>query len=342
MSSSSPRAALPTPTKAVPVSVPTPAKVVQAPLNLWESFMCGGLAGCGAVTISNIPETMKTRLQLQGELQRHDPTAPRVYKNVFDVFAKTWKNEGIRGLQRGLGPAYGYQILLNGSRLGFYEPIRRGLNKTIGRDPNEGFAPTALTAGAVTGCIGAGLGSPLFLVKARIQAYSPALPVGAQHYYKNSFDALRTILRSDGVLGLWRGVNTAFLRTAMGSSVQLPSYNMGKYYLTTKMGMKDDSFWTFLLASSLSGVCVCLAMQPADTALTRMYNQNTIKDPISGKVRGALYSSPFDCLWKTFKAEGIAGWYKGTTAHFLRITPHTICTLVFNELIMAEYKKLRG
>lgn len=63
----------------------------------------------------------------------------------------------------------------------------------------------------------AGLGSPLFLVKARIQAYSPAFPVGAQHYYKNSLDALTTIMKSDGVLGLWRGVNAAFLRTAMVS-----------------------------------------------------------------------------------------------------------------------------
>ncbi|WWD07259.1 hypothetical protein V865_005356 [Kwoniella europaea PYCC6329] len=341
MSSSSPQAALATPTKPAPVTVPTPTKPVQAPLTLAESFLCGGLAGCGAVTISNIPETMKTRLQLQGELQRHNPGAPRVYNNVFDVFVKTWRNEGIRGLQRGLVPAYGYQILLNGSRLGFYEPVRRTFNRAIGRKPTEGVVTTAIAAGAVTGCIGAALGSPLFLVKARIQAYSPALPVGAQHYYKGSYDALSTIVKSDGILGLWRGVNTAILRTAMGSSVQLPSYNLGKHYLT-KWGMKDDSFWTFFLASSLSGVCVCIMMQPADTALTRMYNQNTIKDPITGKVRGALYQSPIDCLWKTFKAEGIAGWYKGTTAHFLRITPHTICTLVFNELIMAQYKKLRN
>jgi hypothetical protein len=61
---------------------------------------------------------MKTRLQLQGELVKADANAPRVYNNVMDVFRKTWKNEGIRGLQRGLLPAYGYQILLNGSRLG--------------------------------------------------------------------------------------------------------------------------------------------------------------------------------------------------------------------------------
>ena len=40
--------------------------------------------------------------------------------------------------------------------------------------------------------------------------------------------------------------------------------------------------------------------------------ENTTKDPVTGKVRGMLYNGPIDCLWKTFKAEGIAGWYKGT------------------------------
>lgn len=47
---------------------------------------------------------MKTRLQLQGELMKTSD-AQKVYKNVFDVFRKTWANEGLRGLQRGLGPA---------------------------------------------------------------------------------------------------------------------------------------------------------------------------------------------------------------------------------------------
>jgi hypothetical protein len=53
---------------------------------------------------ANIPEVMKTRLQLQGELMKTSD-APKVYANVFDVFKKTWRNEGIRGLQRGLVPA---------------------------------------------------------------------------------------------------------------------------------------------------------------------------------------------------------------------------------------------
>lgn len=98
---------------------------------------------------------MKTRLQLQGELAK-DPNFHKVYKNVGDVFKKTWKNEGIRGLQRGLIPAYGYQVLLNGSRLGFYEPVRHTLNKAAGYDPEKPVFWTSITAGAVTGCIGGG------------------------------------------------------------------------------------------------------------------------------------------------------------------------------------------
>jgi hypothetical protein len=54
--------------------------------------------------LANVPEVMKTRLQLQGELMKTSD-APKVYANVFDVFKKTWRNEGIRGLQRGLVPA---------------------------------------------------------------------------------------------------------------------------------------------------------------------------------------------------------------------------------------------
>lgn len=36
----------------------------------------------------------------------------------------------------------------------------------------------------------------------------------------------------------------------------------------------------------------------------------TITGP-DGRTRGALYSNPFDCLWKTLRTEGFLGWYKG-------------------------------
>ena len=43
----------------------------------------------------------KTRLQLDAELNRGN----KVYSGPADVFRRTWKNEGIRGIQRGLAPA---------------------------------------------------------------------------------------------------------------------------------------------------------------------------------------------------------------------------------------------
>ncbi|KJA28352.1 hypothetical protein HYPSUDRAFT_33716 [Hypholoma sublateritium FD-334 SS-4] len=314
----------------------SPAK--GGPITTLEGFVCGGIAACIAVTVSNPAEVAKTRLQLQGELTKGG--GKKVYSNVFDVFAKTWKHEGLRGLQRGLAPAYAYQILLNGSRLGFYEPFRRNINSFIGFSPDEQITFTSVLAGASSGAVGASLGNPLFLIKARMQAYSPALPVGAQHNYKNAFHALATIFRAEGPRGLVRGIDAAILRTSMGSSVQLPSYNFTKAQLVKYDILPANSTWTFLASSTISGACVCLAMQPADTALTRMYNQPTVLGP-DGKLRGALYKNPIDCLWKTFKIEGVRGWYKGSTAHFMRIAPHTIITLTANDIIINLYKAAR-
>ncbi|PAV22061.1 oxaloacetate carrier [Pyrrhoderma noxium] len=308
------------------------------PLSTAEGFICGGLAACTAVTFSNPAEVAKTRLQLQGELAKGG--GKRVYNSAVDVLAKTWRNEGIKGLQRGLAPAYVYQILLNGSRLGFYEPFRRTFNRIIGRSTSEQIAATSVAAGAASGIVGACLGNPLFLIKARMQAYSPALPVGTQHYYKSSIDALRTIYKAENFRGLIRGMDAAMLRTACGSAVQLPTYNWTKNHLIQSGITSADSIWTFLASSAVSGACVCLAMQPADTALTRVYNQPTQRLP-NGRLVGTLYKNPFDCLWKTLKAEGPFGWYKGSTAHFLRIAPHTIITLTANDLIINLYKRIR-
>ncbi|KAK7056660.1 Mitochondrial oxaloacetate carrier protein [Paramarasmius palmivorus] len=87
----------------------------KPPLSTPEAFLLGGIAACGAVTVSNPAEVAKTRLQLQGELAKDGGT--RVYRNTFDVLAKTARNEGIGGIQRGLAPA-DLQILVNGARLG--------------------------------------------------------------------------------------------------------------------------------------------------------------------------------------------------------------------------------
>lgn len=68
------------------------------------AFIAGGVAACGAVTVTHSFETIKIRLQLQGELQSKK-NAPRLYKGVVHGVTTVFKNEGMGGLLRGLSCA---------------------------------------------------------------------------------------------------------------------------------------------------------------------------------------------------------------------------------------------
>ena len=92
---------------------------------LLKGFTAGAVAACGAVTLTNPAEVVKVRLQLQGELQQKVAKNAnfalgrgkgKLYGSAVSTFMSILKNEGIRGIQRGLGAAYCYQIILNGFR----------------------------------------------------------------------------------------------------------------------------------------------------------------------------------------------------------------------------------
>ena len=104
-----------------------------------------------------------------------------------------------------------------------------------------------------------------------------------------------------------------------------------------------------------------------------MYNQPRTIGP-DGKSRGVFYRNPIDCLWKTLKAEGVRGWYKGPIippctadlmltpdstsrlncslptdcspyvssrkyhAHTVDLSSHSIVTLTANNIIIGLYQ----
>ena len=65
-------------------------------------FLAGGIATTGACFFTNPLEVVKTRMQLQGELQRRGQTKIQ-FRNPFQAFILISKSEGIRGIQKGLG-----------------------------------------------------------------------------------------------------------------------------------------------------------------------------------------------------------------------------------------------
>ncbi|KAF7865214.1 hypothetical protein EAF04_006191 [Stromatinia cepivora] len=282
------------------------------------AFVAGGIAACGAVTATHPFETVKIRMQLQGELQEKG-LQPRLYKGPFHGVATIVRNEGLGGIYRGIGAAYIYQMILNGCRLGFYEPIRGTLAGALFDDSKTQSLGINIFSGATSGILGAAAGSPFFLVKTRLQSFSPQAPVGTQHGYKNAMDGMRKIYQTEGVNGLYRGVGAAMVRTGFGSSVQLPTYFFAKRRLVKHLGMEEGPA-LHLASSTASGFVVCCVMHPPDTIMSRMYNQT-----------GNLYSGIFDCLAKTVKTEGVLAIYKGFLPHLARILPHTILTLSLAE-----------
>jgi solute carrier family 25, member 34/35 len=199
-------------------------------------------------------------MQLQGELQLKG-NQPLHYRGPIHGVGVIVKHEGIRGIYRGIGCAYIYQILLNGCRLGFYDPMRTTLSSLIYNNASVQSLPINMFCGAASGIIGAAAGSPFFLIKTRLQSFSTSLPVGTQHQYRNALDGLRQIYGSEGIRGLYRGCSAAMIRTGFGSSVQLPTYFFAKRRLVRHAGLEEGPA-LHLLSSAISGFVVCCFMHP--------------------------------------------------------------------------------
>jgi solute carrier family 25, member 34/35 len=240
-----------------------------------RSFTAGAIAACGSVTFTNPWEVVKTRLQLQGELQK---AHQKQYGNAISAFVSIFRNEGLSGLQRGLVPAYIYQILLNGFRLGMYEHFKDSLQEGVDlftTKPGSYSLIAMVGSGAASGVIGAAFASPFFLIKTRMQSYTKGslISVGFQHKYveQGVIHSLKTIFKSEGTRGLWRGADASMLRTGIGSSVQLPCYDIIKSELLNTVYFNDPKSMNLHFTSSLAtSLLVCLAMNPFDVSMTRM------------------------------------------------------------------------
>ena len=307
-------------------------------------FLLGGAATMTAALFTNPIEVVKTRMQVQGELLRIGK-AQQLYTNPVQAFFLIGRREGLRGLQGGLGPAVLYQLMMNGTRLGAYEPLKRLY--TAGGQRKEMWRSVA--AGSTSGVLAAIAGSPFFLIKVRLQVQSdltrqlsssasssPILPVGHQHAYRGAVSGLLSIYRDEGVRGLYRGATAAMMRVGVGSGVQLSTYDRVKLWTVRESGgrLTAADVSTHFIASMVSGLAVTLAMNPFDVISTRMYNQRVEAG------RGAVYRNPVDCALKIARTEGPMGFYKGFVPHYLRLGPHTILTFVFWEQLKQAATKM--
>ena len=300
-----------------------------------SEFVLGGLAAVCAGVFTNPLEVIKTRLQLQGEL-RASGTYKRHYRNTLQAFYTVARTDGMRSIQKGIGPALVYQGIMNSVRLGTYQLL---LDTGAAYDEKgRTVLPTTMAFGAIAGCMGSFVASPFYQVKVHLQAQSaPSIAVGYQRGHTNARNALLSIYREHGVFGLWRGASGVMARVTIGSAAQLSTFSNVQSLLSEAFNRKRTDMSVLVASSFVSGLVVCVIMTPLDVICTRLYNQK-----VDAQGRGVMYKGIFDCGSKILKSEGLKAFYKGLGPHYIRIGPHTLLSLVFWGKFRHIYQTLKG
>ncbi|KAF2074568.1 hypothetical protein CYY_004114 [Polysphondylium violaceum] len=304
-----------------PVMTTTTATTISEPKQsfMFYRFFFGGLSCMAAATVTNPIDVLKTRLQIQGELSSMK-SGNGLFKSTIQII----ENEGFLALYKGLGPSLLRESTYSTLRMGGYDIIK---GYFVDQNGKTNLLSKVLS-GAISGGVGASIANPSDLIKVRMQAHSAN---GAK--YRSIGQAFMEIIEKEGIRGLYKGVSPTTQRAALLTASQIPSYDHFKHMLLDHGIIQQEGLKLHTVSSILAGFVASVATSPVDLIKTRIMNQ-----PIDQHGNGTLYKSSFDCLVKTFKAEGIKGLYKGFIPNWLRIGPHTIVTFIVFEYL----RKLGG
>ena len=136
---------------------------VSTESDLMRTFYAGVASICAA-SVTHPIDTIKIRLQLQGQ---GGAASGRQYNNIFKGIQMIVEHEGVRGLYKGITASWMRESIYSSLRLGMYEPFKRLLGAN---DPKNTPFYLKFAAGGMSGFIGAALANPTDLLKVRMQA----------------------------------------------------------------------------------------------------------------------------------------------------------------------------
>ncbi|KAK7719872.1 mitochondrial thiamine pyrophosphate transporter [Diaporthe eres] len=196
-----------------------------------ESFLAGASAGAAATAATYPLDLLRTRFAAQGN-------DDRVYTSLRRAVALIYRDEGPRGFFRGLAPGLGQIVPFMGMFFAAYEALRpplAALDLPFGG--GDALAGTLASVMSKTGVF------PLDTVRKRIQVQGPTR---ARYVHKNipdyiglgTFGTMRSILRTEGIRSLYRGLTVSLLKAAPASAVTVWTYER---VLNTLISLDDAS-----------------------------------------------------------------------------------------------------
>ncbi|XP_053322666.1 mitochondrial folate transporter/carrier [Spea bombifrons] len=240
------------------------------------------------------------------------------YNGIFHCLATVWKHEGLRGLYQGVTPNMWGAGASWGLYFLFYNAIKA--YKKEGRA--ESLTATehllsAAGAGALTLC----LTNPIWVTKTRLVLQYDAGTDPSKRQYRGMLHALGKIYRQEGIPGLYKGFVPGLLGTSHGA-LQFMAYEELKMKYNKYLNRPNETKLNtleYISTAALSKIFAVSATYPYQVVRARLQDQHN------------RYSGVVDVISRTWRKEGVHGFYKGIVANILRVTPACCITFVVFE-----------
>jgi len=293
----------------------TAGKAEDAPkhFKLLPKIVNGGIAGIIGVTCVFPLDLVKTRLQNQ----QIGPGGERMYNSMFDCFRKTYRAEGYFGMYRGsavnivlITPEKAIKLAANDFFR--YRYTNKQGKLTLFRE---------MAAGGSAGFCQIIVTTPMELLKIQLQdagrvaAMAKAAGQGASAPRVTAMQITTELLRTRGIMGLYRGTAATMLRDVSFSMVYFPLFaHLNALGPRKGDGSGEAVFWCSFLSGCAAGSLSALAVNPFDVVKTRLQ--------VINKGQGdAVYSGIADAFVKILKEEGPKAFFKGGACRMIVIAP---------------------
>lgn len=275
----------------LPPEEPQPQSSQQSLKQIISGFIGGNLGGIGHVLSGHPLDTVKVRMQML------DLKFIECIKTIF-------KNEGPSAFFKGISsPLFNVPIIYS-VFMGAYD-IGRWF-QGVGFHDQMTITQASL-AGSFAGGVACILGTPMELVKCRLQM--EIVPENGKRT-KARHMALG-ILKEEGIRGLYRGNVVTMLREVPGSGVYFAAYEYAKMNLNSWFG--ENPINPFF-AGACAGMASIIMSYPADAIKTRLQcaeipfpSHKWLKD-------GGIVS----CAKHVWRTEGMRGFWRGLAPSAMR------------------------
>ena len=149
-------------------------------------------------------------------------------------------------------------------------------------------------------------------IKVRLQTQSQLMRAGSTDlYYRGFSHAAQRIWAEEGFRGLWmRGLTASMMRELSYSSLRLGLYEPGKHFAAMLLHDSGESLWEKIAAGFFSGAIGSAIASPTDLIKIRFQSVMPGDPP--------RYKNTFAAFGEIFRAEGVAGLYKGVSPTIVR------------------------